>query len=122
VTPVIQPIMSDYEDRIDVIEKVYLRITRILANIGVPLSVFCFFAAEEIILFIFGNQWGDSVLTFRILSVSIWLQMIASTSGAFYQSANRTDLLLFSGIQSMLLNAVVIVIGVSLGRIEDVAV
>lgn len=121
ITPVIQPIMSDYEDRIDVIEKVYLRITRILANIGVPLSVFCYFAAEEIILFVFGNQWGDSVLTFRILAVSIWLQMIASTTGAFYQSTNRTGLLLFSGVQSMILNAVFIVIGVNIGSIEAVA-
>ncbi|SIO19841.1 polysaccharide transporter, PST family [Carnobacterium alterfunditum] len=121
ITPVIQPIMSDYQEEKDVIEKVYLKITRILANIGIPVSVFCFFAAEEIILFIFGNQWGDSVLTFRILSVSIWLQMIASTTGAFYQSSNRTDLLLFSGIQSMILNALFIIYGIMNGTIESVA-
>ncbi|WP_027108687.1 lipopolysaccharide biosynthesis protein [Lacticigenium naphthae] len=122
ITPVIQPIMSEYEKETKVIETVYLRITRILANIGIPVSVFSFFAAEEIILFIFGNQWVDSVLTFKILAVSIWLQMIASTSGAFYQSTNRTDLLLFSGVQSMILNALFIIYGVYLGSVEAVGV
>lgn len=121
ITPVIQPIMSEYEDRRDVIKDTYLKITRILANLGVPISVFCFFAGKEIIFFIFGDQWGNSVLTFQILAVSIWIQMIASSTGAFYQSTNRTDLLLFSGVQSMVLNVTSIAIGVWLGTIESVA-
>lgn len=121
ITPVIQPILSEYEKDIAVIRNTYLKITRVLANIGVPLSVFCFFVASDIILFIFGDQWGASVSSFQILSLSIWLQMIASSSGAFYQSANRTDLLLFSGVQSMILNVAAIGIGVYLGSIESVA-
>lgn len=121
ITPVIQPIMSEFENNLEVIKNTYLKITRILANIGIPLSVFCFFAGQEIILFIFGSQWEASVLSFQILAISIWLQMIASSTGAFYQSANRTDLLLFSGIQSMILNVISIVIGVYLGGIETVA-
>ncbi|MDE1548163.1 lipopolysaccharide biosynthesis protein [Jeotgalibaca caeni] len=121
ITPVIQPIMSEYENRRDVIKDTYLKITRVLANIGIPISVFCAFAGQEIIFFIFGNQWGQSVLTFQILAVSIWIQMIASSTGAFYQSTNRTDLLLFSGVQSMILNVVSIGVGVYLGSIEWVA-
>lgn len=121
ITPVIQPIMSQYENNRTVIKETYLKITRILANIGMPLSVFCFFAGRDIIFFVFGNQWGASVLTFQILAVSIWLQMIASSTGAFYQSANRTDLLLFSGVQSMLLNVAAIALGVYFGSIESVA-
>ncbi|QIK51206.1 lipopolysaccharide biosynthesis protein [Jeotgalibaca porci] len=121
ITPVIQPIMSEFENNIQVIKNTYLKITRILANIGVPLSVFCVFVGHDIIIFIFGTQWEASVLSFQILSVSIWLQMIASSTGAFYQSSNRTDLLLFSGIQSMILNVSSIAIGVYLGGIETVA-
>lgn len=122
ITPVIQPIMSEYEQQIDVIKDTYLKITRILANIGVPISVFCYFAGREIILFIFGGQWEASVPAFQFLAVSIWLQMIASSTGAFYQSTNRTDLLLFSGIQSMILNVAAIAYGVYLGSIETVAI
>lgn len=121
ITPVIQPLMSEYEHDLNIIKKVYLRMTRILANIGIPLSVFCFFSAHDIILFLFGNQWGDSVLSFKILAISIWLQMISSSTGAIYQSANRSDLLLYSGLQSMIFNVLSISIGVYLGSIETIA-
>lgn len=121
LTPVIQPIMSDYEDRVHVIKDVYLKVVRLLGNIGIPLSIFCYFVGNDIILFLFGQQWTESVVVFQILSISIWAQMIASSTGAFYQSANRTDLLLISGLQSTILNVASIIYGVYLGSIEAVA-
>lgn len=121
LSPVIQPIMSDYQDRKDIIKDVYLRVMRLLGNIGVPLSVFCYFVGKDIILFIYGNQWTESVPVFQILAISIWAQMIASSTGAFYQSSNRTDLLLISGIQSTIFNVSAIIYGVYLGSVESVA-
>ncbi|MDN5372781.1 MAG: polysaccharide transporter, family [Carnobacterium sp.] len=121
ITPVIQPIMSEYETDRNRIKDVYLRITLVLATIGIPLSVFFFFASQETILFLFGDQWLGSVLTFQILAVSIWIQMISSSTGAIFQSANRTDLLLLSGILSAALNILSIFFGIYLGNIEYVA-
>ncbi|MFL2100993.1 lipopolysaccharide biosynthesis protein [Desemzia sp. FAM 23989] len=122
ITPVIQPIMSEYETDKQRIKNVYLKITLVLGIIGVPLSVFLFFSASEVILFLFGNQWGNSVMTFQILSVSVWVQMISSSTGSIYQSANRTDLLLLSGVLSAITNITSIFIGVYFGRIEYVAI
>lgn len=122
ITPVIQPIMSEYETDKQRIKNVYLRITQVLATIGVPLSIFLFFSASEVILFLFGDQWGGSILTFQILSVSVWIQMISSSTGSIYQSANRTDLLLLSGVLSAITNITSIFIGVYLGKIEYVAI
>ncbi|MFL2079867.1 lipopolysaccharide biosynthesis protein [Marinilactibacillus psychrotolerans] len=122
LNPVIQPIMSEYEDRKDVIKNVYLKVSRLLGDIGVPLSVFCYFAAKDIILLLFGGQWNQSIPVFQILAVSIWIQMISSSTGAFYQSANRTDLLLISGVQSAIFNVSAIIYGVYLGTIESVAI
>lgn len=121
ITPVIQPIMSEYETDRNRIKDVYLRITLVLATIGIPLSVFFFFSSQETILFLFGDQWLGSVLTFQILAVSIWIQMISSSTGAIFQSANRTDLLLLSGILSAALNILSIFFGIYLGNIEYVA-
>lgn len=121
ITPVIQPIMSEYETDKERIKNVYLRITQVLGTIGMPLSVFLFFTSSEIILFLFGDQWVGSILTFQILSVSVGVQMISSSTGAIFQSANRTDLLLLSGVLSAVLNITSIFIGVALGRIEYVA-
>lgn len=121
ISPVIQPIMSEYETDLEKIKTVYLKITAVLATIGLPLSVFLFFNASEIILFLFGDQWSGSVLPFQILAVSVWVQMISSSTGAIFQSANRTDLLLLSGILSAIVTISAIFIGIFAGRIEYVA-
>lgn len=121
VTSVIHPIMSEYETQLAKIKEVYFRISSMLATIGMPLSVFLMFSAEEVMLFLFGNQWGGSVVTFQVLAASIWIQMIVSSTGGIFQSGNRTDLLLLSGFLSTVINVSAIVIGIFLGTIESVA-
>ncbi|PRY82711.1 lipopolysaccharide biosynthesis protein [Alkalibacterium olivapovliticus] len=121
VTSVIHPILSDYVDEKERIKRVYLRMSNLLATLGMPLSVFLFFTAEEIILFIFGLQWDGSILTFQILALSVWIQMIVSSTGGIFQSGNRTDLLLLSGILSTIFNVSGIVSGILMGQIEFVA-
>lgn len=121
ITPVVQPIMSAYEQDKERIEKVYMQITKILGLLGMPLTVFLMFAAEDVIIFMFGQQWYGSVPTFRILAMSIWIQMISSSNGAIFQSANRTDLLLKSGIITSIVNVTSIVVGIMIGNIEAVA-
>lgn len=121
VTSVIHPILSDYKDEKEKIKQVYLHISNALATLGMPLSVFLFFASEEVIITIFGSDWHGSVPTFQILAVSIWIQMIMSSTGGIFQSGNRTDLLLLSGILSTTFNVIGIVTGIFLGQIELVA-
>lgn len=121
VTSVIHPVMSDFQNEKDKIKNVYLRISNVLALIGMPLSVFLYFSAQEIIIFMFGNDWYGSIETFQLLAISVWLQMILSSTGAIFQSGNRTDLLLLSGVLSAILNITAIVIGIFLGQIEYVA-
>lgn len=120
VSSVIQPIMSDYESQKEKIKHVYLRISNILGIIGMPLSIFLFFSSREIIL-IFGKNWTPSIPVLQILSLSVWIQMILSSTGGIFQSGNRTDLLLKSGILSTILNITGIVTGILLGEIEYVA-
>ncbi|KAF3299980.1 oligosaccharide flippase family protein [Carnobacterium sp. PL24RED07] len=121
ITSTIQPVFSSYQSQTDLIKKGYLSISRILANFGIPLSVFLYFSSDEIINVLYGEQWSQSILVFQILSISIWIQMLQSSTGGFFQSANRTDLLLLSGILSTVVNIIGIVIGVYLGSIYTVA-
>ncbi|MFL2098020.1 lipopolysaccharide biosynthesis protein [Marinilactibacillus psychrotolerans] len=121
ITSVIHPIMSDYVDQTEKIKQVYLRLSNLLALIGIPLSVFLFFSSEDVILFLFGNDWYGSVPSLQILALSVWIQMILSSTGGVFQSGNRTDLLLLSGILSTILNITGIITGILLGRIEYVA-
>jgi len=122
VTSVVHPIMSEYQDDYGKLKRVYLTIANLLATLGLPLSVFLVFAGDNIIFFLFGNQWGNSVLTFQILALSVWMQMILSSTGGIFQSGDRTDLMLLSGILSTVLNVIGIVTGIIIGTIEAVAV
>lgn len=122
VTSVIHPILSDYESEKDRIKQVYLRISNLLATLGMPLSVFLIFSADDIIYFLAGEQWAGSVPVFQILALSVWIQMILSSTGGIFQSGNRTDLLLLSGVLSTIVNVAGIIAGILLGQIEYVAV
>ena len=121
ITPVLQPVLSDYQDDKDIILHYYKKIVKVLALLGVFISVFCFFSAKEIILIMFGNQWIGSINTFKILSISIVFQMILSSSGSIFQSTGHTDKLFKTGIITTFFTILGIIIGLKLDKIEFVA-
>ena len=49
ITPVLHPILSDYQHNREVIYDQYIKIVKLLSLIGVFFSVFCYFSADEII-------------------------------------------------------------------------
>lgn len=121
ITPVLQPLLSDYQNDLKVIKNSYLKLSNLLANIGVSISVFFYFNAKDLILLMYGDQWLESIPTLKIISFVIWIIMISSSTAGIFQSSNRTDLLLFSGIQSAITNIIFIAIGIFLGSIEYVS-
>lgn len=112
ISPVMHPVFSDMQNNKQYLAKSYLRVVRLLAFIGFPLSAFLFFSSEELILLIFGPQWQPSVEIFRILSISVGFQIILSSSGAIFQASNSTHLLFISGVLSTILNVAAICLGV----------
>lgn len=111
MTPVLHPVLSDYSEQKKVLYRTFLSITRFFTLIGVPLSVFMFFSAKEIILILFGPKWTAAVLPLKILSTIIWIQMIRSSFASIYQAADRTDILFISTLYSTIMNISGIVIG-----------
>jgi PST family polysaccharide transporter len=103
VSPVLHPILSDFQKTPEVIFNAYLKITKLLANISFPVAVIFFFIANELILLVFGTQWGDAVPAFRILSISIALQIPMVTAGAIFQSLNKTKELFILGTLNVLI-------------------
>ncbi len=95
INPVLQPFLSDYQDQKKMIASKNTKIFQILSSISFPIGMFFFFASEEIVRVMFGDQWLLAVPTFRILALSIPLQIIFSTSGSIYQSANATNYMFY---------------------------
>lgn len=112
ITPVMHPIFSDYQDDKERLATSYERIIRFLSFIGLPLSVLLFFTAEEVTLIIFGSQWLPSVPVFRILSLSVGVQIVLSSSGSIFQAAGDTRSMFVCGLFSSILNVAGMLLGI----------
>lgn len=111
ITPVLHPVLSEFQNDKVLIYNAYRKVLILLASIGFPLSMFLHFSGSDIIQILYGPQWNQSILAFKILAFSIGIQMVLSSTGAIFQALNRTDLLFYSG----LISAFVMVGGISCG-------
>lgn len=98
LAPVLHPVLSNYQDNHDFIFHALQKITNILCVISIPISVFFFIAAKDIVLILFGNQWLNAVSCIQILSFTIIFRMTSISLGAILQTLNRTNLLFKLGL------------------------
>ena len=119
ITPVMHPIFSDYQHDLNHLASAYEKIIRLLAFIGLPLSVFLWFSAREITLIVFGEQWLPSVSIFQILSISVGIQIIMSTSGSIFQASNDTRSLFLCGVFFSIINVTGICVGLFIFQTLD---
>lgn len=116
ITPVLHPVLSAFQNDKNKIYNTYMKVVKILATIGFPLSVFLYFSAHEIISILYGSQWGQSVPVFKILALTVGIQVVLSSTGSIFQAVNRTDLLFYSGLLSALFMVSGICYGIFVGK------
>lgn len=102
ITPVMHPILTSLQDNYQDLANKYNKIIKFILSISFPLGVFLYFAAEDLILLVFGNQWGAAVPVFQVFALSLPLQMILSTTGSIYQAAGKTNWLFYGGLSNTL--------------------
>lgn len=98
ITPVMHPILTTLQNNYAMMAKDYAKILKLLSTISFPMGVLLFFAAGDLITFIYGEQWLPAVPVFKILTLSVPFQMMISTTGAIYQASGRTDWLFYAGL------------------------
>jgi PST family polysaccharide transporter len=111
ITPVLHPLLADYQDNKNKIYSAYKRLSKFLAMLGVPIAIVLFFNAREVILIMYGSKWLYIVPTFKILAVSIIIQIVTGSGGAIFRAAGRTDMLFMVS----LIGGVLMVSGISFG-------
>ena len=111
ISPTLHPILSDFQNDIDYIYKRYIKIEKLLSLIGVFVTVCCFGCAKEIILLLYGNQWGIAVDCFKYMSLAIWVQMIGGTSGALFAALNDTKRHFFISIINTFISIAALIFG-----------
>lgn len=112
ITPVLHPVLSEYQDQTEVIYNTYVKLVKVLAYIGIFISIYCFFSSKEIIRILYGGNWDRSVPVFRILSLSIAIQMILSGVGGIFQATGYVNKLFSTGVISACFTITAIVIGI----------
>lgn len=115
VTPVLHPILSDYQNEKDVIYRKYIKIVKILLILGIFASAGCYLAGEEIIIIMYSDKWIDSIACFQILSIAICTQIVNSSAGAIFQALNNTKLLFYNGLINSCITILAIVFGIAIG-------
>lgn len=122
ITPVLHPILSDYQSDQAYIFRQYQKITKLLSLVAIYITVIFGLCSKEVMLIMFGSQWTESIDCLQIFSVTIWLQMLGACTGAIFQSLGKTNLLFITGLMNSVITAGGFAIGIMGGTIEDVAI
>jgi len=119
INPAIQPILSGQNLAIIVDE--HNKLIKKLLILSIPIALFMGINSTQIVLLLFGDQWSKVGTLVSILSFIIPIQMVLSTSGAFFQSIDKPELLFYSGAIAAAVNIIFIILGIYLGNIDAVA-
>lgn len=116
ITPVLHPILSDYQNNKGILYQKYMAILRLLTAVGVWAEAICIFAAPEIIGIMYGSNWNNSIVCFKLLAISIATQMMSSSAGAAFQALGDTKRLFIQGLLNTLTTVASILIGIFSGK------
>ena len=121
ITPVLHPILSDHQTDKPYIYDKYTQVIMVLSLLGAFITPFCWFTSKEIILILYGGQWGAAIPCLKWMSLAMWAQMISSSTGTIFQSLGDTKRQFLCGIINASLIVCCILAGILEGNIEAVS-
>lgn len=98
IEPVLHPVLSTLQDNKHELKEKNQKMAVLISNISFPIGLILFFCGGELIKIVYGGQWDAAIPVFRILALSLPLQMILSTSAPIYQSAGKTNHMFIVGL------------------------
>lgn len=114
---VLFPALSKIQDDVPRIQRLYLRMTAVIALITFPMMLGLLVVAENFVLFVFGAQWVGMIPILQAFCIVGIVQSIGTLNGNIYLSKGRTALQFRVGGAVGLLGVVAIVLGIQWGVI-----
>ena len=111
IYPVMQPLMSNFQDDLKEMVKKFNKIVSILATISFPIAVLLYFNAADLINVMYGDKWNAAIPPFKILALSIPTTLILNPVGPVYLAANASKQMFIVGI----VNTAMDILGFTLG-------
>ena len=122
IEPVLHPILSTLQDNKHELGIKNQKLAVVISNISFPVGLILYFCGGEIIRIVYGGQWDAAIPVFKILALSLPIQMILSTSGAIYQAAGQTKHMFVVGMLNTMMTVLGFVIAAYWGEtIESMA-
>lgn len=115
VTRVGFPVMAKAQHDQSFLKNVYLKTLRMTASVNFPIYLALAVFAPEIVPFLFGTQWNESVPLLRVLALWGMLRSVGSPVGSLLFATGRADLAFKWNLALLVLVAPVIWFGVQWG-------
>lgn len=98
IDPVLHPVLSDLQDKKEDLMKKNERLVSYISMLSFPIGLLLFFCGGEIVKIVYGDRWDSAIPVFRILALSLPLQIILSTINPIFLSAGQTKAMFYSGV------------------------
>jgi O-antigen/teichoic acid export membrane protein len=98
-------------------KRYYIKLVTLLALITMPLMVFLFVCADQVIGLLLGSKWSGAANIFKILSVAAFIQPVATTWGLVLVSLGQSKRYLKWGIANSILIVLSFIVGLPWGAI-----
>lgn len=122
VGSVLQPYLARCQTDLSLLYRYWLRTAKLLSLVAVPIAACLFVFSDLIVFIIYGEQWGESAILLRALSVSVYFQIINNPTGSVFQSTGRTDYLFMHSIFSTGITVIGLAVGLYFGSSLSVAI
>lgn len=121
IEPVLHPVLAKKQENIALIYDTYIKISKALSLLGIFITVYAFFFADDIVIAFYGSQWEAAIPCFQLLALSIWTQMVSGTAGAMFRVLNKPFEQLRRSLVICAATFVCVGAGIAMGSIEAVA-
>ncbi|MHC4590197.1 MAG: lipopolysaccharide biosynthesis protein [Planctomycetota bacterium] len=91
VTGVVVPALSRLQDEPERFRDYYRKAIQALTSLTMPIVVFTFVVADELVLLILGPQWGGTAVIFRLLVPAAFVGTFNGAAGWVWVALNQTD-------------------------------
>ncbi|KJF85814.1 oligosaccharide flippase family protein [Photobacterium phosphoreum] len=117
----IQPVLSEKKSDLEYIANEHNKLIEKIVCLSLIIFSFFFFNSELIVYLILGDKWLKVIPLIEIFNYSLPFQMIMATSGAFFQSIGRVDLLFRAGLIGSIIFVISIVTSIFFYSIKATA-
>ena len=108
---VLVPVLRQKQDDLAYIHNFYTKVNEFVAWISFSVSGFMVVHANEIILFVFGRQWGTAVTPFTYLALAVGTQILISLLFPMFEVLGQTKIMVNLNIVNVFLSLSLMIVG-----------